>query len=127
VELATTLRDLIFNCHALSHYAGIRRGYLVSRRLKKPKARKKKAINKERVKNAKAEIARLIKAHPDWTIKQIFVKLDNEEMLIYWLGRVRRHVRLWADFVGEPAYKMLVSRLSKKVRRKTRDQGFAID
>jgi hypothetical protein len=55
VELVTTLRDLIFNCHALSHYAGIRRCYLVARRLKKLKAWKKKAINKKRVKNAKAE------------------------------------------------------------------------
>jgi hypothetical protein len=42
-------------------------------------------------------------------------------MPIYWLGRVC-HERLWADLVGEPGYKMLVSRLSKKVRRKTRDQ-----
>lgn len=112
-ELADTLRDLIANCYAYAHYACIRRGYLIARQLQKLESEKRGG-------RVKAKIARLIDEHPDWTTKRIFVQLDNAEIPVLWVGRGKKHVRLWSELSDEPAYKMLVSRIRTKVRQKTR-------
>ena len=81
-ELADTLRDLIANCYAYAHYAGIRRGYLIARQLQKLESEKRGG-------QVKARIAHLIGEHPDWTTKQIFIKLDNAEIPVFWVGKGR--------------------------------------
>ena len=68
----------------------------------------------------KAKIAHVIEEHPDWTTKQIFMKLDNAEIPVFWVGKGKKHVRLWSELSDEPAYKMLVSRIRTRVRQKTR-------
>lgn len=113
VELADTLRDLITNCYAYAHYAGIRRGYLIARQLQKLESEKRGG-------RAKAKIAQLIGEHPNYTTKQIFMKLDNAEIPVFWVGKGKKHVRLWSELGDEPAYKMLVSRIRTSVRQKTR-------
>lgn len=112
-ELVDTLRDLIADCYAYAHYTGIRRGYLIASQLQKLESAK----GGDRV---KAKIAHLIGEHPDWTTKQIFVKLDNAEIPVFWVGKGKKNVRLWSELSEEPAYKMLVSRIRIKVRQRTR-------
>lgn len=117
-ELVQTLRDLIFNCYALAHYAGIRRGYLIARQLQKLHKEKKGS-------RARAEIVRLIEAHPNWTTGQIFSKLDDAEIPVFWVGSIRRKgITRWSELPDEPAYKMFVSRLRATVRKKIRLQGW---
>jgi hypothetical protein len=117
-ELADTLRDLIANCYAFAHYAGVRRGYLIARQLFRSGSGK--AENR-----AKATIARLIEKHPEWTTEQIFAALDEKENLpFYRLAEVPKHVTRWSDVVSEPTYKMFVSRIRTKVRARHHTRGW---
>jgi hypothetical protein len=117
-ELADTLRDLIANCYAYAHYAGVRRGYLIASQLFR--------FSSEKTENrAKAAIARLIERYPEWTTSQIFEALDEKENLrFYRLQNVPKHVTRWSDVAKEPTYKMFVSRIREKVRAKRRITGW---
>ena len=117
-ELIDTLFNLLAMTYAFAHYAGIRRGYLIARELYKFKSG-----NADH--RAKTAIASLIERHPAWTTKEIFAALDEMEKVPFYRSKgVPKHVTRWSDVASEPTYKMLVTRIRKKVRAVSRIMGW---
>jgi hypothetical protein len=117
-ELADALRDLIVNCYAFAHYAGVRRGYKLAQQLYKLESGKKSD-------RATAAITRLIERHPTWTTREIFAALDEMDRVpFYRLGAVPKHVTRWSDVASDPTYKMFVTRIRARVRSMYRITGW---
>jgi hypothetical protein len=116
-ELADTLRDLIANCYAFAHYAGVRRGYKIARQLHKLESSRPNH-------RATVAIVSLVGRHPKWKTKEIFAALDEAEVPLHSMGWVPKDVTRWSDVASEPTYKMFVSRIKAKVRATSRVTGW---
>lgn len=113
-NLIAVFQRLLEDTYALSHYQGIRRGFLIAQQLEK--------LSRKKNERYKAEIAKIILQHSeDWTAREIYEELDEREVPFIRLGDLpKTGIRLWADVANEPSYKMVITRMKKYTKQMTR-------
>jgi hypothetical protein len=110
-ELVAVFGRLWKDTLSFGHYAGIRRGFTLAQELE--------TLSKKKNEGYKAEIAKIILQHPDWTAEEIFEELDFRDIKFVRLGDAPRDAECWSRVAKESSYKMAVSRTRKVVARLT--------